>query len=314
MRGTKSYHQGTALISALFIMTLVAIAATAMSLRLELDIYRTRLSILSDKLSLAAQLVPFWALNELANPKQKFTRSDAAGKVLDFPIQLQASYPAMQIKGGLYDLQARFNLNNLSDQKYPISFQALLKNTAQKLEAQQRNKLGFILYHWLSPYQPGHDPTHSLPYYLKQKPAYYPAQQLMQSASEFRLLMGVNAPLYRSLENYLTALPEQTAININTASKPVLMSLGFGLTESQAEELIAARGKDGMSNLSPISPLLEKFHIRPEQLTTESNYFMSVAFVKAEDLNRMSYTLLKRQKDKNGKITVSILSTSLNWM
>lgn len=69
MLSNKSKQTGSALISALFIMTMVAIAATAMSSRLQLDINRVRLGILSDKLYLASQAVSFWSLNQLSMKK-----------------------------------------------------------------------------------------------------------------------------------------------------------------------------------------------------------------------------------------------------
>ncbi len=303
--------QGSALISALFIMTLVAIAATAMSTRLQLDIYRTRLSIASDKIYLASELIQLWGLSEIANPNPVFARADNAGKVLDFPLKLQNIYPDIQIKGALYDLQARFNLNNVADKKFLNSFQEFLKNSAKKLDQPQRVNLTFTLHNWLSPYQPGQELSNP-GYYLKQNPPYFPAQQFMQNHSEFRLLMGVNANLYQSIKQLIIALPEQTAININTAAKPVLMSLGFGLNEEQVNELIAARGKKGISDLAKIGPLLQKLNIRGEQLTIESQYFMAVANLSSNDLNLTSYTILKRKKDKDGKVKVSLISQSIN--
>ena len=63
---THGNKRGSALLSALFIMTLVAICATAMSMRLQLDIYRTRLTLDSDKLYLASQAVTFWAMDILS--------------------------------------------------------------------------------------------------------------------------------------------------------------------------------------------------------------------------------------------------------
>ncbi|MBA2711126.1 MAG: type II secretion system minor pseudopilin GspK [Tatlockia sp.] len=304
--------KGSALISALFIMTLVAIAATAMSSRLQLDIYRTRLSIASDKLYLASQVIQFWGLSELANPNQPFARADKMAKVLDFPAKLQNIYPDIKIKGALFDLQARFNLNNVYDKNFINSFQEFLKNAAKKLDQPQRVSLSMSLHNWLSPYQPGQDEITHLAYYLKQKPPYYPAQQLMQNHSEFRLLMGVNGNLYQSLKPLIIALPEQTAININTASKPVLMSLGLGLKEEQVKEIIEARGKKGISDLAKLSQLLQKFNIRAEQLTIESQYFLAVANLNSEDLSLTSYTILKRKKDKEGKVKVSIINQSIN--
>lgn len=303
-------NSGSALITALFIMTLVSIAATAMSTRLQLDIYRTRLTIASDKVYLASQAVVFWAFGELSDSKNKFTSSNKLGKVLDFPSKLQSIYPDVSIQGSLYDLQARFNLNNISDQKYQLSFINFLKN-ATKLSQEQRKELAVTLQNWIIPYQPGQDETLSLQY-MKQKPPYYPAHQLMRSVSEFRLLEGVSAKLYRSLFNFITALPEVTPINLNTASVPVLRSLGYGLDESQVERLINARGKKGIQDLKKINLLLQKMGIRSEQVTIESQYFMSIANVSSADLNLRVYSIIKRNKDKKGKISVSIINESVN--
>lgn len=134
----------------------------------------------------------------------------------------------------------------------------------------------------------------------------------MKSVSEFRLLDGVSAKLYRNLFDYITALPEITPINLNTASKPVLMSLGYGLEENQVDELLNARGKNGIQDLKRINLLLQKLGIRSEQLTIESQYFMSIANVSSADLNLTLYSIIKRSKDKKGIINVSIVSESIN--
>lgn len=61
--------KGSALLTALFIMTLVAIVATAMSTKVQLDIYRTRLILTHDKLYFASQAVTFWSMGQLADKK-----------------------------------------------------------------------------------------------------------------------------------------------------------------------------------------------------------------------------------------------------
>ncbi|WED44181.1 type II secretion system minor pseudopilin GspK [Legionella cardiaca] len=308
----KTKQQGSALISALFIMTMVAIAATAMSTRLQLDIYRTRLSILSDKLYLASQAVSFWALSELADKKHRYTVGDRFGKVLDFPPKLQTIYPELKIKGGLYDLQAQFNLNNLADKTYAATFLKLLDVIPTKLNPTQRGEMILTMRDWMTPYQPGRGQDEFINYYLHQKPPYYPGQQLLQHPSELRLLKNVDAKLYMTLQSYLTALPETTPININTASKEVLTSLGNGLNNEQVRELLTARGENGIQDLKDIGPLLQKLNIRNEQITIDSQYFLSVATVSSEELNLTTYTIIKRSKDKKGNIAVSILRESLN--
>ncbi|KTC78262.1 type II secretion system minor pseudopilin GspK [Legionella brunensis] len=308
----KLNQKGSALISALFIMTMVAIAATAMSTRLQLDIYRTRLSLLSDKLYLASQVVSFWGLSELSEKRNRYTISDRYGKIIDFPKKLQTMYPELKIKGSLYDLQARFNVNNLVDKTYASTFLKLLDVVPTKLNPTQRGELILTVRNWISPYQPerGHDEF--INYYLQQKPPYYPGQQLLHHISEFRLLKDVSAKLYMILSSYLIALPETTPININTAPKEILASLGSGLNKEQVNELITARGDKGIQDLKDIGPLLQKLNIRNEQITVESQYFLAVAFVSSEELNLTTYTIVKRSKDKNGKISVSILRESLN--
>ncbi|WP_278043991.1 type II secretion system minor pseudopilin GspK, partial [Legionella lansingensis] len=305
-------QSGSALITALFIMTLVAIAATAMSTRLQLDIYRTRLTILSDKLYFASQAVTFWAMSELADKKNKFTLADEFGKVIDFPSKLQNAYPEVGTSGHLYDLQSRFNLNNLSDKRYQSSFLKILDLAPTKLSAAEKEALILATRNWISPYQPGRGQDEFVNYYLQQKPPYFASQQLLQHVSEFRLIKDVNAKLYSSLFDYLTVLPEVTPININTASKQILATLANGLNEAQVEELITARGDKGIQDLQDIAPLLQKLNIRNQQITIESQYFLSVAMIVHPDLNLTNYTVLKRSKDRNGKISVSIVSESLN--
>ena len=85
-------QRGSALISALFIMTLVAIAATAMSTRLQMDIYRTRLSVNSDKLYLASQAVTGWALAQLSTRNRQ-------GQSTLFPKKLKFIYPGVITEG-----------------------------------------------------------------------------------------------------------------------------------------------------------------------------------------------------------------------
>lgn len=308
----KQKNRGSALLSALFIMTLVAIAATAMSTRLQLDIYRTGLTITSDKLYLASQAVSFWAMDALANKHNQLLLSDKQGKVADFPLNLQRLYPDVIMKGQLYDMQAHFNLNNLQDRRYYLFFLKLLENSHTNTSEAQRKLLFSSILYWISPYQSGRGHDEYLDFYLKQKPPYWPGYQLMQSSSELLLVKGIGAELFHTLSPYLSVLPEVVPLNINTAPKLLLRSLGAGLSESQAEEIMQARGEKGITNLEKITELLQKLDLPKEQVTLESSYYLSVATTSSEDLTLTTYTLLKRSKDKQGHIVVGIIRESLN--
>lgn len=266
--------KGSALLTALFIMTLVAIVATAMSTRLQLDIYKTRMLVAHDKLYLASQAVMFWSFNELNNKDNKFTRMDAQGMVSRYPSNLSTVYSGVTISGGLYDLQGKFNLNNLIDKKAIALFVNLLNSIYPKMEDKDKLNLGLAIQDWLSAYDLSKGNDNYTSYYAAQKPPYYPSHQLLKSPSEFRLILGVSAAIATAATPYLTALPEATAINVNTASKKVLKSIGDGLNESQLEELIIARGK-GFKNMKNLTPLLQKLNIPSNQITMKARIFLA---------------------------------------
>ncbi len=311
-RMALSKSRGGALLTALFIMTLVAIVATAMSSRLQVDIYRTRLIINHDKLYFASQAVAFWAMSELGDAKKKFAVADAEGMVLSYPKNMSTIYPSVTLSGGIYDLQGRFNLNNLSNKKYILGFVNFIGATAAQMTATEKMGLALAINNWVSPYDLGVGEDSFLSYYLHQKPPYHPSRQLMTSSSELRLIKDVSPKIFLALQPYVTALPDLTAININTASKQVLMSLNNTMNEQRVNELLELRGKNGFKRIEKANDLLKKMNVANDQVTLESAYFLSVAHASIENFNFTVYTLLKRNRDKKGKITVSILRESFN--
>lgn len=299
-------NQGSALLTALFIMTIVAIVATAISSRLQQDIYRTRLLITHDQLYLASQTLSFWALSELNNKKPKFIPPNMQGMIAVFPKNMESMNKQIKVTGGLYDLQARFNLNNLSDKKAISHFFNLLNQVLPSLSQAEKNNIALALDDWLAPHDLSRGNDNLTAYYVAQKPPYYPSHQLMKSSSEFRLLKNVNATMYLALEPFITALPEATPININTAPMAVLMSLSSSLSKEQAGELIHAR-ENGINDLNEISELLKILNIPNERITLESQYFFSIAHVTSDGFNLFVYTVFKRSKNKEGKLLVSVL-------
>ena len=310
----KKAQSGSALITALFIMTLIAIAATAMTMRLQLDIYRTRLTLTSDKLHYASQFVTFWAINKLSLKKQLFAVSDLNGKVAQFPEKLSAIYPHFKLTGAIYDLQSRFNLNNLSDPKYFLTMLRLLDDPKIHLNKEEKKHLVMTINQWISPYQPGHDKEDWLADYLRQNPPYLPAHQPLHSVSELRLLKGVNASLYNILSPHLSALPEETPLNINTIPPQLIHVLGYGLTAEQIDTILQKRTPKGIRNPVKLMNLLKTFNISPDQVTLTSQYFLCAATVTSADLTTVNFTILKRNQDKKGNSTVTLISESLNTL
>ena len=307
----KESKRGSALISALFIMTLIAIAATAMSTRLQWDIYRTQLSISSDELYLASQAVTFWAMDSLKSTT-KANKKREASAIREFPKKWQHLYPGVQLRGERRDMQAVFNLNNVQDKKFHFLFFKLLEGKLEKSNKNQRQSLLASTQYWINSFHPAHDKNADLEFYLKQKPSYFPSYQPFKSVSEWRLVRGVNQHIYQALAPYLSALPEVTPININTAPKTLLALLGNGLSEKEQEELLEARGQDDFSSPPKLIEILKKLNIPAEEVTIESKYFLSVAYASSGDSSLTTYALIKRDKTTKGEISISIVQESLN--
>jgi general secretion pathway protein K len=308
------FQKGSALLSALFIMTLVAIAATAMSLRLQQDIYETELAIQNDTLYLASQGVVFWAMGEASSPKYPFTQINAKGQVANLPKNLQTLFPGLQVTGDVYDLQGLFNLANLqmpSTLENIAIFNRLLENVLKKPKS-ELDAIFYALQDWQLPYTLGKGKDEYTSYYLSQTPPYYPSHQPMRSTSEFRLLQHVNAADYMALLPFITVLPEQTLININTAPKPILMSLTKEITEAQVQEILQTRENGGLTNMIQLGPILDKLKLQQNQVATESNYFLVVASVSNQELALVNYTVIKRDVDTDGRVRAQLVSESLN--
>ncbi len=304
-------NRGSALISALLIMTLITITTVAMVTQLRFDIYRTQLVTNSSEAYFASQAVTFWAMSELANAKKNFPIANRWGMVAELPPSFRSVHPKFRIKGELYDLQARFNLNNLQTKKFQNFFFNFLSHPLTNLTELQREELVRAVAHWIGSYQLGRGQDEYQSYYLAQFPPYSPSHQLMQSISEFRLIRGVSAKLHEVLNTYLSALPEITPINLNTAPKSLLRALGNGLDDLHVDELIAARGESGIPP-ETINKLLTDLAIPSEQVCLKSQFFLSIATVIAGEVTFSNYVIIKRQKDKNNRFVPSILSESLN--
>lgn len=307
----KKFH-GSALISALFIMTLVAIAATAMSTRLQLDIYRTRTLIESDKIYLASQAVTFWAMDTLSRKKIHYSRNKEVGKLMDFPKQLQQSYPEILVKGSLYDLQALFNINNLQDIKYHPMFYKLLENLPNKSPNGDQKKIFQSINDWIMPYKADRGRNDFLNHYLAYPNTYLPGFQPFKTLSELHLIREINVKTYQSLIPYLTVIPEVTPINLLSAPRRILKSLGNGLNDSAVHELIEASQSNELNKLEKVQEIMQKLDINASLVTIDSQYFLSIAEASTGELSLQSYVILKRTRDKNGKLMVQLVSESLN--
>lgn len=306
--------RGSALLSALFIMSLITIVATSMLWSLQNSIYRTQLIVSAQRKHYALQLASFWAISELGNPHKQFSKVDEKQRIAVLPPVLQVLYPGYHLQANLYDLQAKFNINNLNDMQYFPIIERLFKRIPIKLSSYETKQLFLLINQWIKNYDPKYEPVPLLEYYLSQTPPYLQAHQLAQSVSELRLIKGVSPNVYRQLEPYLTALPIITPLNINTASPWLLHILGNGLKDKDIDQILEARGEHGITDENKFALLIKRLNIPASQVSLRSKYFLAIATVSDATSSTTQYTILERSWDKQGKIHLSILNNTLNTL
>ena len=307
------YHHsqsGTAIITALFIMALVTIMAVAMTTRLQIDIHRTQLLLNFNKIYFKASGIKYWAIGKLLQDARQNEIVD------DKPIidQTPKYFPMVNdngvlLNGKLSDLQARFNINNIIEPTYAKKFLQLLKIVAPDLTTLAALQIINGIEQHLLRGQSEQNSSFLSDINTPKRPV-----NPFVSISELRLIPGISAALLQQLSPYVTALPEITPININTAPLAVLRSLGNGLNAVQANSIINARKiKDGFKSIAEFTaaPNLSILNIPNELITVTSNYFLSQANVTIPNQKLTLFTVIKRYVTKKS-ITIDVISETRN--
>lgn len=296
-------QRGSALLSALFIMTLVAIATTTLTLQLKNSLDETRLLFKTSQFQRESILVRYWAMDFLSQKKNKDfghtpNQTTHTEKKILFP-----SLSNLHFSVEIIDLNARFNLNNL---KYPTGKTTLYRLIKHLLEDGADKKsypLISALANWINEYQPGQTQHNTT----------FIAHLPMVSLSELSLIPNIESADLQVLMPYLTALPGKTCINLNTASEDLLMAMTQGPEAVQyMEELMEARGEQGVDSVADVRQILRKLSIEENDVSTESEYFLSVGHIKSDTQARVLYSILQRIKNNNGTYMVHLIHETWN--
>lgn len=134
-------------------------------------------------------------------------------------------------------------------------------------------------------------------YYTAQTPAYRAANRPFASPRELLLVKGVTLEMYRKLAPFIVCLPRTTSLNVNTAPKEILMSLGPGLDRATAESLVTARTTQPFTDLALFQnhPLIAFRPLLQTNLAVNSEYFELLSRSRDERLELSTRTLLARQ-------------------
>ncbi|SCZ64889.1 type II secretion system minor pseudopilin GspK [Thiohalomonas denitrificans] len=293
-------QRGVALVTALLVVALATTAAVSMVARQQVDIRRTGNLLEGEQAYLYLLGIEDWATQILRQDQED---SDIDHLNEDWttilpPIEVEGG----QVGGFLEDLQGRFNINNLVKEGRVSepdlhTFRRLL--AALSLDEELVEPVIDWLDADVEPMVPSgaEDGT-----YLAQNPAYRTANGLMVDASELRLVAGVDAETWQVLAPYVTALPGRTAINVNTASLPVLMSLADELTEADAEALVEARGDEGFKSESAFFEQEMVAGREVTEIAVSSNWFGIHGDVEVGRIRLRMHSTLWRGEDGASRI------------
>lgn len=298
-------QRGVALITVLLVVAIVTVVSAGM-------IARQQLSIRTTANQLQARQAWHYALGGEALAQSILRRdlratleSGAAQAPVDHLFEPWAlPQPAFDIEQGriqvrIEDLAGRFNLNSLV-QNQQANAAALAQFQRLLLRLDIGEPYAERLVDWLdSDQQPSGERGAEDNAYLLLEPPYRTAGRGLIDLSELRLLLDMRDEHFQRLAPYVTTLPADVPLNVNTASAVVLSTLGDRLSQSAAEAMVQARRGEGFREVATFlaQPAMSGIDLKGTSLAVSSQYFQAVSDVRLGDRRLALVSLLQRQDD-----------------
>jgi general secretion pathway protein K len=229
------------------------------------------------------------------------------------PLEIEGT--GVWIQAQLEDLQGRFNLNSIVswnqqvndfdvDQHQLAVFQRLLEDN----NIDQR--YADLLRDWIDPdiapaSQGGEDTL-----YLSQNPPYRPPNTFITHPSELLALPGFGAENYAKLAPHITALPNDVAVNVCTATGLVLDATRndpANRTEYSLQDLDVPRENDCFPMLQPYLDVIGDPNLKnivASRVTDKSSWFRLRTHIRVGTAEFVLYSVLFRDPTDNRVRTV----------
>jgi len=312
-------QQGVALITVMLIVALVAILATQMSSRLLLQMQRTTNIGLNQQAYWYAMGAESFAKRILIDI---FSKEPNTTNLSQPWAQGETTYPVDNgtITGEITDLQACFNLNALRHNNQIKNNNSSNKKKSDTVKNQSPIKAAFIalltglevdgvsqfeaeymadaLSDWLDADNiiTSAGGAEDNDYAAKEFP-YLAANNYLASVSELRVIEHFTIPVIEALRDYVCVIPNNNLhkININTikGEQALLLAALFGISRTDAEQILAARDEKGFANINDFFNLPEFTKLKintnnKEQFVVDSEYFK---FKTTASFNESYFTL-----------------------
>ena len=204
-----------------------------------------------------------------------------------------------QVQVRIEDLAGRFNLNSLVQQQQPNAA-ALAQFRRLLLRLQISEPYAERLVDWLdTDQQPSGEQGAEDNAYLLLDPPYRTGGRRIEDLSELRLLLDMRDEDFQRLAPFVTALPADTPLNVNTASAMVLSSLADSLSLSTAEALVQARQAGPFRDAANFmaQPALGGVQLQGTSVAVTSQFFQATSEVRLADRRLALVSRLRREED-----------------
>ena len=227
---SRSLQRGVALLGAVLLAAIAAVLAVAWLDRLNGFAGRTGSMLDEAQAELYVAGMEDWAKATLRRDRGQGP-VDHLGEEWARPTRT-LPVPGGTMAGTLTDLQGRFNLNTLvaRGQPNPAAI-ALFDRLLLRLDLPRVRPEAVV--DWIDPDSVALPGGGEDAWYLRAEPPHRAANGPLASVTELRFVAGIDGPALARLEPYVTALPELTTVNVNTAA-PLLLDVLSGGRDGEA--------------------------------------------------------------------------------
>lgn len=304
-------QRGVALIMAIVLVAIATVIAVHLGTRASLDLRRTQGMAALDQGWLVALGAEAWAAEILRDDLEDSETDHLAegwGQPLP-PLPVDGG----EVRGGLEDMQGRFNLNNLLSAEGPSNEAAiaLFERLLEKVGAERR--WARILADWLdADTVPGFPDGAEDGIYLSQNPPYRSANGPITTISELMALPGMTQQEYLKISPYVAALPYGTTINICTAKGPLLAALVEGGTDfGDADSLTSNRRDDCFPTMTDLEATLDpaRFEELQPAISETTHWFRALTTVRIGTSELTLYSLIERNSAGGSRVVLRSTGT-----
>lgn len=289
-------ERGLAAVTAILIVAVAASAATLMLAQQSAMIDQTMLVASRAQADQYARAGLDWARGVLLEDTRSAGAVDSLGEPWAQPIAALPVERAL-VAGAIADEQSKFNLNNLvngNGTKSAADMQVLARLLTSLGLAPE---LAEAVLDWIDPDSDlagGHGAED--PYYLSLAKPYRAANRSMVQVEELYRVRGFDRATVAKLKPYVTALPERTKVNVNTAPQVVLEALLPEVPPPKIAAFVAARNAKPLADAQKLAAWAKEAPSGQvgDALDVRSSYFGVRIQVAQDDVELAADALLQR--------------------